>query len=48
MGPMGGLHIKFLIFGPKHPPIEVRLCGLYGPWVELGFVPIYGSIIRIQ
>ncbi|KAI8007908.1 Alpha-L-fucosidase 2 [Camellia lanceoleosa] len=33
------------IYGQKHLLIEVRLFGLYGKWVEQGFVLIYGSII---
>ncbi|RZC16085.1 Alpha-L-fucosidase 2 [Glycine soja] len=45
MKQMVGLHIMFLTYGVKHHQVKVRL---YGQWVELGFVPIYGSIIRIH
>jgi hypothetical protein len=41
-------NIKFLTYGLKHPQIEVWLFGLYGQWVELGFVVIYGSITLIH
>lgn len=43
-----GLRIIRLIYGQDHLQIDVKLCGLYGQWVEHGCVHICGSTTNLH